>query len=57
LQTVNEAKVKAALRTSGEDATQEKLDALIGLAVNQERLELEDKHAKKVGNSFNILST
>jgi len=49
--------VKAALRTAGEDATQEKLDALIGLAINQERLELEDKHAKKVGNSFNILST
>ncbi|XP_077259436.1 inner membrane mitochondrial protein mitofilin isoform X1 [Temnothorax americanus] len=48
LRTVNEAKVKAALRTTGEDATQEKLDALISLAVNQERLELEDKHAKKL---------
>ncbi|XP_071626759.1 MICOS complex subunit Mic60 isoform X4 [Temnothorax longispinosus] len=48
LRTVNEAKVKAALRTTGEDATQEKLDALISLAVNQERLELEDNHAKKL---------
>lgn len=55
LQTINEAKVKAALRTTGEDATQEKLDALICLAVNQEKIELEDKHAKKVGNSFDIL--
>ncbi|XP_011872046.1 PREDICTED: MICOS complex subunit Mic60 isoform X3 [Vollenhovia emeryi] len=48
LRTVSEAKVKAALRTTGEDTTQEKLDALISLALNQERLELEDVHAKKL---------
>ncbi|XP_018313441.1 MICOS complex subunit Mic60 isoform X3 [Mycetomoellerius zeteki] len=48
LRTVNETKVKAALRTAGEDATQEKLDALICLEVNRERLELEDKHAKEL---------
>ncbi|XP_028047947.1 MICOS complex subunit Mic60 isoform X2 [Monomorium pharaonis] len=48
LRTINEAKVKTALRATGDDATQEKLDALIGLAVDQERLALEDKHAKKL---------
>ncbi|XP_018358670.1 PREDICTED: MICOS complex subunit Mic60, partial [Trachymyrmex cornetzi] len=48
LRTINETKVKAALRTAGEDATQEKLDALICLEVNRERLELEDKHAKEL---------
>lgn len=47
--------MKAALKTTGEDATQEKLDALICLAVDQEKIELEDMHAKKVGNSFDIL--
>ncbi|XP_070155257.1 MICOS complex subunit Mic60 isoform X2 [Polyergus mexicanus] len=48
LRTLNEAKVKTALRSTGEDATQEKLDALICLAVNQEKLELQDKHAKEL---------
>ncbi|KAL6262643.1 hypothetical protein P5V15_005437 [Pogonomyrmex californicus] len=48
LRTVNEAKVKAALRTTGDNATQEKLDALISLAVNQERLQFEDEQAKKL---------
>lgn len=48
--------MKAALKTAGEDTTQEKLDALISLAVIQERLEFEDKHAKKVGNVFIIFS-
>lgn len=48
LRTVSEAKVKSALRTAGEDATQEKLDALLSLAVNQEKIELEDKHAKQL---------
>jgi len=46
--------VKAALRAAGEDATQEKLDALICLAVNQEKLVLEDKYAKEVGNFFSV---
>ncbi|XP_025989547.2 MICOS complex subunit Mic60 isoform X2 [Solenopsis invicta] len=48
LRTVSEVKVKAALRTTGEDTTQEKLDALINLATNQERLELEEKHSKQL---------
>ncbi|KAG5319890.1 MIC60 protein, partial [Acromyrmex heyeri] len=48
LRTVNETKVKTALRTAGEDASQEKLDALICLEVNRERLELEDKLAKEL---------
>ncbi|XP_011068733.1 PREDICTED: MICOS complex subunit Mic60 isoform X3 [Acromyrmex echinatior] len=48
LRTVNETKVKAALRTAGEDVSQEKLDALICLEVNRERLELEDKLAKEL---------
>ncbi|XP_018348597.1 PREDICTED: MICOS complex subunit Mic60 isoform X1 [Trachymyrmex septentrionalis] len=47
LRTVNENKVKAALKTVGEDATQEKLNALISLEVNRERLELVDKLAKE----------
>ncbi|XP_011262287.2 LOW QUALITY PROTEIN: MICOS complex subunit Mic60 [Camponotus floridanus] len=48
LRTVSETKVKAALRAAGEDATQEKLDALICLAVNQEKLVLEDKYSKEL---------
>lgn len=52
MQTVNEAKVKAALKATGDDATQEKLDALICLAVNQEKLELQDQYAKEVRNFF-----
>jgi len=48
--------VKAALKTVGEDATQEKLNALISLEVNRERLELVDKLAKEVRNVFNIFS-
>jgi len=46
--------VKAALKTAGEDATQEKLDALVSLEVNRERLKLENKQAKEVRNVFNI---
>ncbi|XP_018052632.1 PREDICTED: MICOS complex subunit Mic60 isoform X1 [Atta colombica] len=48
LRTVNETKVKAALKTAGEDSTQEKLDALVSLEVNRERLELENKQAKEL---------
>ncbi|XP_070519384.1 MICOS complex subunit Mic60 isoform X3 [Cardiocondyla obscurior] len=48
LRIINEGKLKAALRTTGEDTTQEKLDELISLAVTQEKLELEDQHAKKL---------
>nr|XP_012220441.1 PREDICTED: MICOS complex subunit Mic60 isoform X4 [Linepithema humile] len=48
LRTVSEAKVKTALRAAGEDANQEKLDALICLAIDQEKLILEDEHTRKL---------
>ncbi|XP_011340247.1 MICOS complex subunit Mic60 isoform X1 [Ooceraea biroi] len=48
LRTVDEAKLKAALRAAGEDANQEKLDALIRLAVDQERFAVEEQQAKKL---------
>lgn len=46
MQTLNEAKIKAALRETGE--TEDKLDALISLAIDEEKLNFEDTHAKKV---------
>jgi hypothetical protein len=49
LQTVGEAKLKAALRASGEDVNQERLDFLIQLAVNQDRFLSEAEQSKKVG--------
>ncbi|XP_050449745.1 MICOS complex subunit Mic60 isoform X2 [Cataglyphis hispanica] len=48
LKTVEEAKIKAALKATGDEATQEKLDALICLAVKQEKLELQDQYAKEL---------
>lgn len=38
MQTVNENKVKAALRASGDTASQEKLDALVCLELDKEKL-------------------
>lgn len=48
MQTVNENKVKAALRASGDTASQEKLDALVCLELDKEKLILEDELSKKV---------
>ncbi|KAL6446564.1 hypothetical protein ACFW04_001238 [Cataglyphis niger] len=48
LKTIEEAKIKAALKATGDEATQEKLDALICLAVKQEKLELQDQYAKEL---------
>ncbi|XP_032685600.1 MICOS complex subunit Mic60 [Odontomachus brunneus] len=46
LRTVNESKIKSALRTSSEGADEEKLEALVCLAVNQEKLTLQEDHEK-----------
>lgn len=47
--------MKTALRTTGENATQEKLDALISLAVSQERRDLDDKYEKRVRHFFHCI--
>lgn len=48
LQTISETKVKSALKASGEDADQEKFEALVCLAVDQEKLILQKDQEKKV---------
>lgn len=52
LQTVDEAKLKTALRAAGEGASQEKLDVLINLAIDQEKFGLEEQYSRKVGHCF-----
>ncbi|XP_076241891.1 inner membrane mitochondrial protein mitofilin isoform X2 [Calliopsis andreniformis] len=48
LRTVNETKIKTALKASGDAATQEKLDALVCLELEKEKLILEDQLNKKL---------
>ncbi|KAK2581067.1 hypothetical protein KPH14_006109 [Odynerus spinipes] len=48
LQTVHTAKVKAALKASGQDITDEKLNELISLEVKKEKRVLEEEFSKKL---------
>ncbi|CAL7937897.1 unnamed protein product [Xylocopa violacea] len=48
LRTINESRVKAALRSSGDIAAQEKLDALVCLELDKEKLILRDEFDKKL---------
>ncbi|XP_014471483.1 PREDICTED: MICOS complex subunit Mic60 isoform X2 [Dinoponera quadriceps] len=48
LRTVNETKIKSALRAFGENADEEKLEALVSLAVNRETLILQENQEKKL---------
>ncbi|XP_071867195.1 inner membrane mitochondrial protein mitofilin isoform X5 [Bombus fervidus] len=48
MRTVNESKLKAALRSSGDVATQERLDALVCLELDKEKQILQDEFNKKL---------
>ncbi|KAG7200657.1 hypothetical protein KM043_001211 [Ampulex compressa] len=47
IRTVGESKIKAALRASGEQTSQERLDALICLEIEKEKQFLENEFSKK----------
>lgn len=49
LQTVNENKLRAALKASGDATSAEKLDALVCLELDKEKQILENEFSKKVG--------
>lgn len=55
LQILYEDKVRGALRATGDIANQEKLDALVCLAVDKEKLAMENENAKKVRNFLGVL--
>ncbi|XP_011142561.1 MICOS complex subunit Mic60 isoform X2 [Harpegnathos saltator] len=46
LRTISETKIKSALRASGENASEEQLEALVSLAVNEEKLILQEEQEK-----------
>ncbi|XP_033361925.1 MICOS complex subunit Mic60 isoform X7 [Bombus vosnesenskii] len=48
MRTVNESKLKAALKSSGDVATQERLDALVCLELDKEKQVLQDEFNKKL---------
>ncbi|XP_012172310.2 MICOS complex subunit Mic60 isoform X5 [Bombus terrestris] len=48
MRTVNESKLKAALKSSGDVATQERLDALVCLELDKEKQILQDEFNKKL---------
>ncbi|CAK9795442.1 MICOS complex subunit Mic60 [Anthophora plagiata] len=48
LRTVNESKLRAALRSSGDTASQEKIDALVCLELEKEKLILNEQFNKKM---------
>ena len=48
LQTVNKRKLKAALRSSGDAMTEERLDTLVCLELDKEKQILQDEFSKKV---------
>ncbi|XP_015437130.1 PREDICTED: MICOS complex subunit Mic60 isoform X1 [Dufourea novaeangliae] len=48
MRTVNEGKLKAALNATGDTATQEKLDTLVCLELEKEKLILEEELSKKL---------
>ncbi|XP_017878174.1 MICOS complex subunit Mic60 isoform X4 [Ceratina calcarata] len=48
LRTINESKIKAALKTTGDTAVQEKLDTLVCLELDKEKQLLQDEFNKKL---------
>ena len=48
LQTVNKSKLKAALKSSGDVMTEERLDTLVCLELDKEKQILQDEFSRKV---------